>query len=424
MKHFQVLYSIAGMAISAFATAFTILVIFGNVHYFLDAHLGTRYAPPLFGLLVGLAVLVAVTHPWKILPFFKQPIAKLAIFMFLLYGINMVRVADFMIGVDQDSIDNAVNIFQRSILFPCAAFILFVQRRRFIDGLLIMAVVIVPIPVILSFFNAELSPAFDALRAGGTFINANQAAEGVILWLIMVQNRVRGPLLMLLFGIAAVAVVVTFSRSGMMGLMLIGLIFVIRGSLPRISLVLPIVLVMSYSALLLVAEDFLGGVVQGTGSVESLMERLNFFGELGSSSALADSSSESRMDILKTVASAAMERPFLGNGLDAHFAFGLASHNMLVDLWYTFGLPGIMLYCGFAWVLYDAGRRQGLGLLNPYLIIFLWFTPFNMAHVTAMYWLVFYAYAANPDPMKLSRAKRSRSTRVRRHRRKRLASSP
>ncbi len=210
----------------------------------------------------------------------------------------------------------------------------------------------------------------------------------------------------------------------MMGLMLIGLIFVIRGSLPRLSLVLPILLVLSYSALMLVAEDFLGGVVQGTGSVETLMERLNFFGELGSSSALADSSSESRMDILKTVAAAALERPFLGNGLDAHFAFGLASHNMLVDLWYTFGLPGIMLYAGFAWVLYDAGRRQGLGLLNPYLIIFLWFTPFNMAHVTAMYWLVFYAYAANPDPMKPSRARRSRTKRVRRHRRKQLASSP
>ena len=428
MKHFQVFYSIAGMAISAVAIAFTILVIFGNVHYFLDAHLGTRYAPSLFGLLVVLAVLVAVTHPWKILPFFKQPIAKLALFMFLLYGVNMVRVADFMIGVDQDNIDNAINIFQRSILFPCAAFILFAQRRRVIDGLLIMAVVIVPIPVILSFFNAELSPAFDAVRAGGTFINANQAAEGVILWLIMVQNRIRGPLLLLFFGIAAVAVVVTFSRSGMGALMLVGLIFVIRGSLPRISLVLPIIIVMSYSSLQLVTEDFLGDVVQRTSTVESLMERLNFFSDIGSSSTLSDSSSESRMDILKTVAAAAMERPIFGNGLNSHFAFGLASHNMLVDLWYTFGLPGILLYCWFAWILYDAGRRQGLGLLNPYLIIFLWFTPFNHAHVTAMYWLVFYAYAVHPDSMKahpigkVSRGHRSRSTRVRSHRRKRLAS--
>lgn len=374
------------------AAGFLGLVIFSNLPYFIDDTAAVPVAAKLFGLLIGFALLIALLNLPYLKGFFKSPIFPLLVYIAVLYAVSIYRLQHLPIPIDAEEIDAALNRLQQFLVFPAAALILHFAGRKVFEYFVLVGVVFIPVPVILSFAFPDMSESFEGLRGAGFYLNANQAAEGVILWLLVLQNRFKGAVFLLLFLIASVAILSTFSRSGILAWAIIGFWLVYRGKLPRISIAIPIVAIVFYSALIFNAEEIVARFVDNQSHIDSLVDRLSIFDDLGSQDAIDDNSSEERQAIFNQALSDSMARPLLGHGRETFFALGLSSHNFIADLWYTFGIFGLFLYAYIGFLLYRCGKYQGMGLFNPYLIYYIVLTPFDHQHLSSIYFMTFFAY--------------------------------
>lgn len=378
--------------LAVLSCGFAVLAIFSNVPYFLDAVTGGTSAPLFFAAMIGLSAILGFLNPGKVLSFLGTDVFKVILAVMALYVANWAWLQMGSTGASPEEMDNTGRRIRQVLNFPAAAFVIYVAGVRTFDKWLLVAIITVPVPIVVHFFVPDLLEVFDSLRASGFYLNANQACEGALLWLVMVQHRLRGPLLLFIYVLVAIAVVVTFSRSGLIGCVLVGGFLLYKRRIPRVSMIIPVLIVVFYSALLVGVEDILSNFVENETQLTAMMERFNFLGSLGEDDSGVDDSSVERKRIVAEAFGMTLEHPIFGYGRETHFMLGLASHNIVIDLWFTYGLPGLALYLYIGWMLYRAGVRQGYGLINPYLMLYIWFSPFNHAHLTAPYWMVFYSY--------------------------------
>lgn len=384
-------------SIAFLACAYVVFVLFTNIPFFVDS--GATFnilAPTLLKLVVVLAALVAVTQPGKIIPFLKSPAAILAIGIGLIYFYNSIRIPVLYPDIDELILDVTANRLERFIVFPSAAFIFFAVRFRTIELLMTAAVVLVVFPVFVNFFNPGLHEGFTIDRAVGTYGNANQAAEAILLWLAVIQHRVKGWPLFILFLVASAAIILTFSRSGMLGCFLMLLYLIYRGRVSKASFALPVLLIVFYSALLSQAENILPLFIDNEADIADMIDRLNFLGDVGSEDATDDNSAQGRMQVASDAFSDIMKKPISGYGIETEYNLFIASHNSFLELWYIYGLLGVLIFFWIVRNLFKSGFERGLGWFNPYAMLFLLFAPFDHQHLTAIFWLMFYAYAMKP----------------------------
>ena len=200
---------------------------------------------------------------------------------------------------------------------------------------------------IYEFFNPyAFYSQFSALkiigRSAGFYINANIAGEAIVLGMLfslpILPRKYRYPFALL----ALAGIMVTFSRAGMTGWLIVTLLYVKSDILDRKMSVLffsaGLILLVMFGPFLLeyLTQEF------GRGA-HNLINRLDFF--TGQEHGLDHSQSERSM-----VAAAAFnlfaDHPFFGAGLGVtnHWQFRVGAHNMYLTFAAQFGIIGMLLY--------------------------------------------------------------------------------
>ncbi len=181
-------------------------------------------------------------------------------------------------------------------------------------------------------------------RAAGFFINANKASEAVILTALLAMPALRTATALPLAVLAGMAVLVTFSRTGMVAwVVLIGLYWT-GGLLRRGHL-----LAMAALAVLLVAGgSLLALLVESqdlpTIAAADITDRLRFLG----TGDLSDDSAQSRGAVVREGIDLFLRNPLVGAGSGATHVwdFGLAPHNFAVLMAAEYGVVGHRLLAG------------------------------------------------------------------------------
>lgn len=227
-------------------------------------------------------------------------------------------------------------------------------------------------------------------RASSTLLNANKAAESLVL-LSMLGIVVLRPAWRIWFLLLiSIGVILTFSRSGILVLFLLFLGCFWFKLLPRnayfIIVGLFVFLGLIFTGLLNLILSFVD-----IDALDNIYDRILFF----SNPEVEDYSAKERFEVVEYAIDSFMANPFLGNGSGYTHFWSIseqAPHNQHLLILTEYGLMG---YALFAWliVLIFRGNHYfcNLGVKNISLIgfvIFLAFTPFTHNMLDYLYWLL------------------------------------
>ena len=349
-------------------------------------------APLIFASYIAVVGLLACAHYRNIVPFLKSPLFKFLALVLTLFVVAYVRVTYLTESPDPEDLHWVQDRIERFSLVLGIGFVFYVCSTSQIEKSFVVAGLLIPIPILIAWVSPDTIAGQSGERASGLFLNANHAGEGVLLWLVIIAACLPRLVFFTIFIISGIAIVTTFSRSGLLGWVVLGAYFFYTKKFSKILLIVPFLLVVFYATFLQYAEIVISYFVEGEQAVAILMDRLNFFSDIGSDEALDDSSSEERFNILQETWRGALERPIIGHGGDSKFFFGLSSHNVLLSYFYTYGILGVALYFYLAKELFKYGRQSELTIFSPVLLLFVLFTPFNHSHFNEHYWYIAYAY--------------------------------
>ena len=373
--------------------AYLSLVMFTNVPQFLN-HIGSFNSAVVFDL-----ILVALIIPLVLLTS-RQWITFLSLkytwwigALVLVYWANLWELStiDDLVHDDESIIQQ--NRSQRALLIFFYAYASFVIRRDIFERFLQLSVFLCPAFVIFEFFLPEFMNATEeylvAGRADGMFLNANVAAEAMIIALVLSFRQFRPHMLMLAYLFVGCGVILTFSRNGIGAMVLLGGYFLFKRFLPTWFLIVPVAIVLSYSVLIFYAEDFLYSQLENQGQVDNLVDRLSVFDQ-ATSNTLDDGSAVGRLEVARDTLDAILEHPINGYVHGVAEWYEIASHNQALETWYTYGIFGLLLWVSMLLILNHSSKNKILGLVGIEAILFLWFSLFNHTLFESNFWMLFY----------------------------------
>ena len=374
-----------------------VFVFYTNIPLYLNKITDSYIAGSLNLLLLGLIVPFVLLRIRDAFGFLSTELAWWGIFVTAMYGLNVWRATHGDIVLLDDEMIDEVNRLQRQALMLGIMVVVYLSDPKVFYRCILLIAPVIPITIIVSFFAPELLglEIENSGRAAGLYKNPNLAAEALVVTVLLSHMRIGRFWQLLYFTLVGVAVILTFSRSGIAAWILMGMYLMYRRELSRKFLLVPIVVALTYSTLILKAEGLLFDAMDGNQSrVANMINRLSFFAELGTEGAADDSSSESRLNVAAETLGAVMQQPLTGNVVGPRAEYGIEAHNLPLEYWYTFGIMGLIAWLWMCWILFKSGVRNGLGFANPYLMIFLWLSMFNHQQFTQIFWWVFFAIIA------------------------------
>ena len=375
--------------------AFIALVMFTHLGQFAETVLGIGSAAVLDLLFLVLIAPLALLERRRVGEFVRTPYFLWIVLLCTVFAVNWARVVYGDRPLTNDEYIIETDTLQRLVLWPAVGFAVYVVPWRYFAWPMALVLLVVSGATIYDFFApGALRPpgAVPSARAQGVYFNPNTTAEAILVAAVLSLRLFRGRMATVLLVLVGAAVLLTFSRSGVAALVLLCGYLAMRGRLTRGFAALPVVLVLSYSTILVNAEDVLVSLGYDA-SVANVMGRLSFIGSADVGS-LTDSSSESRAEVAVDTFSAALARPVTGHGFDAIAEFGMNPHNQLLALWYKFGLGGLLVWFGMVAVLFKRGLDDGLGLVSPMLVVFAFVSMFSHNILEMRLWLVGLSVAA------------------------------
>lgn len=375
------------------------LVVYSNFALAYDYKYGTATAPLLDLMIIIMVLPLVLGNYRKWIPFIKTDYFIWCCLLTCIYLLNYYRLTNGGYSYSELDLTLETNRLQRVILWPCigfAVYVLSVEHFRLGFKILLFTM---PALVLLDFIDPSIMGAEGELanpRADGSYINPNLAGEAIILLLLMNLYRFKG-----FFGIAAillatVAIGVTFSRSGIAALILVFGYLYVRGKVPKIAIVLPVILAISYSAILVFVEDSL--LYLGYESnISGVLDRLRFFESIETENITVEQSGESRTLVAGWVLSDALNKPFLGYVFDPFSIYEMNPHNQPLFLWYKFGVTGLIGWLFMLFMLFRPAYKRSKVLLNPLLFGFFWFSFFSHNLFEMKFWIVAIAFMTLKD---------------------------
>jgi len=378
--------------------------MFPNLPLFLDKQLEPykwpAQAPKFDIVLIGLVFLLFLTNRKNVADFLKSSYAKWAGAIILLYTFNTIRVYYFG-DYDFEVTSLETNRWQRSVLYLVYGYGIFTIGRDRVAKSLAFSSVFIFALFFLDFFNPELFAVSEIentyFRAEAGFLNANIAGEAVILLLILIYRQLSSAALALMILLSALAVLVTFSRAGMGAWVLVVLFIYLTHNVPKWFWIFPVILIFSYSLLLGYAEILLFDVFDNPSTLDSLVDRLRFWTTVADNGAVYDSSSDERTEIGLHAFNKILLAPISGHVLSVEAGEGLASHNLILDYWYSFGILGLMFWFLTVYFLNKYGKSKILGLISLEAVIFVWFSFFDHQLFTHAFCVIFFAMVIDSD---------------------------
>lgn len=225
-------------------------------------------------------------------------------------------------------------------------------------------------------------------RAGATFINSNKAGEGLLLAFMLgafvLNHSLRSALLLLIVP----GIICTFSRSAIIGWILVTAYLGLVRIVPRYTLA---VAAAALGVIFLApwAMDYLMGRADLAGSVDDLVFRLFSLRTAN----FTDYAAAERAMVLQAGVAMFLEHPLLGAGAGAtsFWAMGISTHNQLVLLAAEYGIPGIVAWISLFAIIWRgcfySNRKMQMGAA----FLFAYFSCFSHNLFDFPYWLLSFA---------------------------------
>jgi len=214
-------------------------------------------------------------------------------------------------------------------------------------------------------------------RSAGFYIDPNIAGQVIVFGLIFSYTIIPNKFKIFFLFLTLVGVVVTFSRSGMLGwLIVVLLLFRYKLIDKKSSLILFIILLASILLLAPLLYDFIIHSFDNHSS--NLINRLNFFAQ----SSKTDGSELERLKIMLAAFDLFADNPLFGAGLGVirHWQFHVAPHNIYLSLMAQFGLVGLASYLYLLYTLVAKAKGSTKILAKIFLayLLFMGFTSHNI----------------------------------------------
>jgi len=418
-----------------FLSIFIVYVFFLNLPLFLNEKVSGLVAPSIYiGFIVGAApfVLLKIEYLFK---FLKSSFFLWLLVLSCVYAFTIWRIAYFEISVSDEEYVDIVNALERHALIFLIAYCIFCINKDLLRKIFIPVTILIPILVIWDLLlpqdflglNSEVGSR-DA-RASATFLNPNLAAEAMICSLLIFYNQLSKRLLGILIIIAGIGVLATFSRSGLGGWLIVSVYFVTTGRVSWYLALIPVLFIVFYGLFNTLIEDLLLVTTGGNeGRVENLLDRLSFFGRVGSEGIdeAGDTSSEGRLGLLVDTWNAILDKPFLGHGIKPVGLLDNASHNLALEHWFVSGLFGLFAVLLIGILVYRRTKKHTIIGISPFLLYYFWSIWFNHQHFTVLPWLIAFMIVlymeADTDRVRLNLGGNSATRKRRKKRRKRRKS--
>lgn len=266
----------------------------------------------------------------------------------ILYGYLVWTAVSYLYAEPSDIVvDVLIGRLKAALFIILGAIVLARQDMR--NAFSIACVFLVALATVLNIYDF-ISPTFSQVpgRSAGFYINPNQSGSALDMLPMMASTAIPATANFLVLGMAAIGLLVTFSRSGWIIFLLGGLGLALYGRLGggRARFVFLGIVALLFGALF---YAYWSGDLFLFMSGSSLGEFLdpNTLARLGSrGAALDDYSSLERTDVANKGFDAFLASPLLGHGVGYTYVWDdrTSTHNMLLLMGAELGMPGILLY--------------------------------------------------------------------------------
>ena len=393
-------------ALSAIAGGFLFLLILTNLPTFFDYMTNAGIsgnpvnAPIFYKTLYVFAIILGLMSFKAGISYLNTPLVLWTFGYAAVILLNIWRVQ--VLNVSEAEVDVQWDALQRLSILPIVGYLCMCSPMWVVNRLIPIACLLICGGVIVDFLNpGVLSPTgtisiFGSGRADGFFLNANAGAEGVVLSLALTRSRINRNLFMVLYLICGVAVMCTFSRSGVMMWLLLGFLSAFSGHVNRLILVVPLLFLLALNIFTPQIQDYLESIPEYQGKTENMLSRLSFFTE--SVAQTEDVIEEdSRIQILQDGFIEAMKKPILGYGYSYRSdAENARPHNMILELFHLYGIAGLGVWLWMLFLLYKNTSNQPL-LARFAPLIFLFFSFFSHNIFEYVFWFVFLSVSVYID---------------------------
>lgn len=223
-------------------------------------------------------------------------------------------------------------------------------------------------------------------RAAGFYVNANDAAFGILIGMILGIKRIRTSLRIYYVIICLIGIFITFSRGGLIVWLLLYIYLIVKGELPRKSGII-VGILLSFSVIFIpIILDFLSTY---NNDLNLMADRLNFF---SGSASTEDLKEDSRYSLVSYAIDAFISSPIFGHGANALLRLGSdqLSHNQYLAFLSDYGIIGLVIYIIFI-ITFFVDRPKFRDLLILVLIASL----FSHNIFNSYAFMIAFAYIAN-----------------------------
>ncbi|MGH9959825.1 MAG: O-antigen ligase family protein [Pyrinomonadaceae bacterium] len=226
-------------------------------------------------------------------------------------------------------------------------------------------------------------------RAAATFFNPGLAGEAMLLTFLLATPVVRPRYRVLLLFLVGAGVIVTFSRSAILGWMLLWLLLLLRKAVPKYTLAIALVALAALPMLLVGFESYVSGRGELSEGLDDILGRLEFFQH----QSLDDFSALERAQVLETGLALFLQHPVFGAGAGATFVWSIrvSVHNQPVMLAAEYGVFGLALWLWLAVILWKGKYFQDRTFQLIAVTGFVFLSMFSHTIFDYPYWLMTYA---------------------------------
>lgn len=392
-----------------------LLGYYNNLPVWLDNYNNTGFAPKLYLLIVLIAMVLGAVHYRKAIGGLHAAYIQWCIAALVLVATALIRVQ--FAGMPGQALGSVRDQVEQSIMMLSIGLLVYLTPQVYFRRVLPILAFLVPSVLLFEFFNPDYFTGVreneaDEARVSGFWGNENAAAEVSVLALVLAYKHTGKLTLSLLYSIVFFAILFTGSRAGMVGVSLIGVSLFMQRRFPIIFLAVPVVLALSLTTVVSYVEDLVESTERVQGS-ENLIERITYFLD---DDIEVDESADLRGQVVVNGIENSVQKPVFGHGvryIDGNLSIG--PHNIVIDLFYQFGLFGIILWVWLAILLFrsEEGLTKKLGFF-----CFVWFSMFTHNILESPWWFVFFALSLAQGDAIVSSGRRLRRRRKSRKKRR------
>jgi len=364
----------------------------------LDTRFGTRNAPEFYLALFVFAALLILKNPYDSLSYLKNQYFIWCLVLIFMFAANLLRLkyGDYSIG----SYDIELNRLQIFLMAPVIGFIITRLEFKYLKPFFLFLPVICTTIILFDFLNPgavnyihEIKITIgEGTRVAGPWRNANIAGEATVLALIVCGILFKRPnyLLATIYLYAGLAMIVTGSRAGLIGYLLVGIFLLITRRLPLVTIIIPIYVALNIAQLLDQVEIAAADAGRELG-IKNLRDRLEF---VTGTKDLDDASSESRTELFQNSLKESFDKPIFGHAVNYQdIKSNSGTHNMATSFFYTYGIFGLAMWLWLAFSLLSKTKKRRLDCIAAS-IAFIWFSMFTHNMLANVFWLIFFALFA------------------------------